>query len=376
MTNRNKSVSGSRPNKIEPFARIHPQYDTGPGMIDPYKTQIPIVLKDGSNVTAVRVDGRWSIKERPEIPARRHSRGIYGYIEILNSLGFSRPGAKARFAVEDRFYFGQPERFADVKASDLYALHNAIGKRAIAAYKNGPDSLAAKYDSWIEEIQDLISLAKDGKQDLLKKYARGLPSELRKMLPASISFARKRTPARYTTELDFSDASEQAETSKNDDMAEMLKQAEISLQTMTKEQGRGLTAKRFLQYAEGFLHPKTPSALREKLNRLKQAVMALPEMKHPFSSPGQPERFDASSLERGNFAEASKSPMLGKLLAAKAMPDGGWRAVQAGSDTLVISFEDADLARDFGRRVASKGYNATSPVATTGRYWNVEVKNG
>jgi len=68
--------------------------------------------------------------------------------------------------------------------------------------------------------------------------------------------------------------------------------------------------------------------------------------------------------------------MLGKLLSEKAMPDGGWRAVQVGSDTLVISFEDADLARDFGRRAASKGYSATSPVATTGRYWNVEVKNG
>jgi hypothetical protein len=95
-----------------------------------------------------------------------------------------------------------------------------------------------------------------------------------------------------------------------------------------------------------------------------------------WSKPGQPDTFDASSLERGDFAEASKSPMLGKLLAAKAMPDGGWRAVQVGSDTLVISFEDADLARDFGRRVASKGYSATSPVATTGRYWNVEVKNG
>ena len=97
---------------------------------------------------------------------------------------------------------------------------------------------------------------------------------------------------------------------------------------------------------------------------------------HRFSRPGSPDKFDASSLDRGNFAEASKSPMLGKLLAAKAMPDGGWRAVQVGSDTLVISFEDADLARDFGRRVASKGYSATSPVATTGRYWNVEVKNG
>ena len=98
--------------------------------------------------------------------------------------------------------------------------------------------------------------------------------------------------------------------------------------------------------------------------------------KAPFSRLGQPEKFDASSLDRGSFAEASTSPMLGKLLAAKVMPEGGWRAVQSGSDTLVISFEDADLARDFGRRVATKGYNATSPVQAIGRYWNVEVKNG
>ena len=127
--------------------------------------------------------------------------------------------------------------------------------------------------------------------------------------------------------------------------------------------------------------------------------------RNQFSRPGQPERFgledacwegyepvgtkqkdgrtvpncvpkDKNAADRGDFADASKSPILGKLLAAKVMPDGGWRAVQAGSDTLVISFEDADLARDFGRRASSKGYSSTSPVATTGRYWNVEVKNG
>ena len=98
-------------------------------------------------------------------------------------------------------------------------------------------------------------------------------------------------------------------------------------------------------------------------------------MRNESSRPGQPDKFDASSLNRGDFAEASTSPMLGKLLAAKVMPEGGWRAVQVGSDTLVISFEDADLASDFGRRVATKGYNATSPVQAIGRYWNVEVKN-
>jgi hypothetical protein len=64
--------------------------------------------------------------------------------------------------------------------------------------------------------------------------------------------------------------------------------------------------------------------------------------------------------------------MLGKLLAAKAMPEGGWRAVQVGSDTLVISFEDADLARDFGRRVATKLATAQParwlPLAATGMW--------
>lgn len=91
---------------------------------------------------------------------------------------------------------------------------------------------------------------------------------------------------------------------------------------------------------------------------------------------GQPERFDASSLNRGNFAEASSSPMLGKLLSEKQMPEGGWRAVETGGGALVISFEDGDVAGNFARRVAGSGYSATAPVQSIGRYWNVEVKNG
>lgn len=95
-----------------------------------------------------------------------------------------------------------------------------------------------------------------------------------------------------------------------------------------------------------------------------------------FSRPGQPDKFDASSLNRGNFAEASSSPMLGKLLSEKQMPDGGWRAVETGGGALVISFEDGDVAGNFARRVAGRGYSATAPVQAIGRYWNVEVKNG
>jgi hypothetical protein len=95
-----------------------------------------------------------------------------------------------------------------------------------------------------------------------------------------------------------------------------------------------------------------------------------------YSRPGQPERFDASSLDRKGFAAASSSPMLGKLLSEKQMPEGGWRAVETGGGALVISFEDGDVAGNFARRVASHGYSATAPVQSIGRYWNVEVKNG
>jgi len=212
---------------------------------------------------------------------------------LISQHKFSRPG--------------QPERFAEIKDRDLYPLHDAINKRAIAANKNEQSALADKYESWMEMIQDMIALARDGKKDRLKQYARGLPSELRNMLPQSISFARGRSRGPMTVELDFSDAPPQAETSKNDYMAEMLKQAEISLQTMTKAQGRYLTAKRFLQHAEAFLHSKTPSALRDKLNRLKQMSNALPEAKPSFSRPGQPERFDANWGPRESTKERARS---------------------------------------------------------------------
>jgi hypothetical protein len=100
------------------------------------------------------------------------------------------------------------------------------------------------------------------------------------------------------------------------------------------------------------------------------------EDKFYFGKHGQPERFDASSLDRKGFAAASSSPMLGKLLSEKQMPEGGWRAVETGGGSLVISFEDGDVAGNFARRVASNGYSATAPVQSIGRYWNVEVKNG
>ena len=148
----------------------------------------------------------------------------------------------------------------------------------------------------------------------------------------------------------------------------------ISQTSLTPNFREGVQANPWFQlgYQMGLKHGGRAAGM------MSQAKSEFPQVAARLSAsrPGQPERFDASSLNRADFSDASKSPILGKLLAAKAMPDGGWRAVQAGSDTLVISFEDGDVAGDFGKRAASKGFNATSPVQAIGRYWNVEVKNG
>jgi hypothetical protein len=78
----------------EAFAQIDPSVS---GVrIDPYTTKVPLILKDGRSVTAIRTNGQWGIAEMPEI-APRWSRDIYGFVERLNRDGFSRPGAKAKF---------------------------------------------------------------------------------------------------------------------------------------------------------------------------------------------------------------------------------------------------------------------------------------
>jgi len=78
---------------------------------------------------------------------------------------------------------------------------------------------------------------------------------------------------------------------------------------------------------------------------------------------------------RGAFAEASSSPVLGSLLEKKVMPEGGWRAVETDGGALVIAFEDGDIAGNFARRAAENGYSATAPMAMAGRFWNVKVQN-
>ncbi|MEI6747218.1 MAG: hypothetical protein WCL34_14740 [Methylococcaceae bacterium] len=83
----------------------------------------------------------------------------------------------------------------------------------------------------------------------------------------------------------------------------------------------------------------------------------------------------AKFANRGAFAEASSSPVLGSLLEKKVMPEGGWRAVETDGAALVIAFEDGDIAGNFARRASENGYSATAPMAMAGRFWNVKVQN-
>jgi len=92
-------------------------------------------------------------------------------------------------------------------------------------------------------------------------------------------------------------------------------------------------------------------------------------------TPNARKGFKARFANRGAFAEASSSPVLGSLLEKKVMPEGGWRAVETDGAALVIAFEDGDIAGNFARRAAENGYSATAPMAMAGRYWNVKVQN-
>ena len=298
------------------FAKIDGSV-TSVALANPYLSNIPLILKDGRRVTATRKDGRWSIAEMPEIPARRATT-IYAFVEQLNREGFSRPG--------------QPERFGllqnDSELTELIKQRERLLKDEKRIGDKEPE--ATRIANQLRRIREQIDFRVDEIAREEKKSHASRPGQPERFAE---SLQAKWDGTQYRVVLPSGAA-------------------------WYSDDGKSWTLK----------HGEPVPAFEVRKYSIKLGT--------GFSRSGQPDTFDASSLKRGDFAEASKSPILGKLLSDKAMPDGGWRAVQVGSDTLVISFEDADLATDFGRRVASKGYSATSPVATTGRYWNVEVKHG
>lgn len=83
--------------------------------------EVRLQLKGGRTIKIVRTEtptgGMWSIPEMPEIAAHQNISVIRDRLRGKGLIA-SRPGTPARFAVEDRFYFGKgrKERFAD----DIY----------------------------------------------------------------------------------------------------------------------------------------------------------------------------------------------------------------------------------------------------------------
>lgn len=95
---KNYIIRASRPGAKAKMAKIDGSV-TSVALANPYLASVPLILKDGRRVTATRKDGRWSIAEMPEVPARRATT-IYSFVEQLNREGFSRAGAKATMSAQ------------------------------------------------------------------------------------------------------------------------------------------------------------------------------------------------------------------------------------------------------------------------------------
>lgn len=348
-------------------------------------------------------DGRWSVtvmaEEKPVVPGEVNERFVQ--LKWYSTEATARRAASKMLSSRP----GKPERFGNILSADLdYAISeirkdmNHMTKVMQDIIKKNPldsgwiwatDSLHNGLLDFIDRTRGVLKHKDSQVQAKAKKAVsevRAFLDKWQKMQARSRSgkapFARPGKPERFA-EINVID--QLMRLAMRDGMADRMR----------PELDRILGAGSFDRLFASYKTALGASQLKELLKQGKSVPEAWDEYfgrgswkkftdnlhsqlraKVRASRPGKPDTFDASSLERGDFKDASKSPMLGNLLSEKVMPEGGWRAVQVGSDTLVISFEDADLARDFGRRASTKGYSATSPVATTGRYWNVEVKHG
>lgn len=325
-----------------------------------------------------------------EIKRRAAKDGWHSFrVQILDLskpyTGFSRPGQPKRFGLEDACWEGYEP--VGTKQKDGRTVPNCVPKdkneqpEEFGVYDPAKPLFRVRIGTGTVSAQEFMEYARKfvpgvGRNDFLEDMIEKVNEALKQrgdsiratLLMRGQDFSRPGQPDKF-------------DASSFPGMRPPKAKYRIGAQVAVDYKGetvRGTIDSLISEYPEAYRISISGKNVRVKrlLSEITQHFPTQNWLGQPMSRPGSPDKFDASSLNRGDFAEASTSPMLGKLLAAKVMPEGGWRAVQVGSDTLVISFEDADLASDFGRRVATKGYNATSPVQAIGRYWNVEVKNG
>jgi hypothetical protein len=102
------------------------------------ENEVRLQLKGGRSIKIIRTEtptgGMWSIPEMPEIAAHQNISVIRDRLRGKGLIA-SRPGEKATFKVEDRFYFGKgrKERFADDVTYSIAAHigHEPVGHRSV-----------------------------------------------------------------------------------------------------------------------------------------------------------------------------------------------------------------------------------------------------
>lgn len=324
----------------------------------------------------------WDAKNRGELSAGQESylgeltkeaRDI-GWRPVVSK--FSRPGQPERFGLEDACWEGYEP--VGTKQKDGRTVPNCVPKDK----NEQPEEFAAQIVSKQGAKRTEIKRDAAGKWAavLIQSNPTGVSGERADEQVLDMKWYATEANARTAAQKMLSARPGEKEKFSNGDRNRRLMQVLADADRQIANKVVSNIAKNYgigtLQVFAEIFDSEAEDLMDYVTEPVRSAAFAILQKKGMMSRPGQPDKFDASSLERGSFAEASKSPILGKLLSEKAMPEGGWRAVQAGSDTLVISFEDGDVAGNFARRVAGKGYSATSPVQAIGRYWNVEVKNG
>lgn len=165
--------------------------------------EVRLQLKGGRTIKIVRTEtptgGMWSIPEMPEIAAHQNISVIRDRLRGKGLIA-SRPGAKAKFKVEDRFYFGKgrKERFelsfnrseverAKSELQSLVQVHRRLADKAegVKAAKHqvvadvlarlvnqGPEVLAAvgfrKASYWNGRAMELANASSSGYGPILK----------------------------------------------------------------------------------------------------------------------------------------------------------------------------------------------------------------
>jgi len=133
------------------------------------ENEVRLQLKGGRSIKIIRTEtptgGMWSIPEMPEIAAHQNISVIRDRLRGKGLIA-SRPGEKATFKVEDRFYFGKgrKERFgASDKVDSLIAtayraLRNgdkAAARRLIASAEALVQSDSSVPNYIVNELKDL-----------------------------------------------------------------------------------------------------------------------------------------------------------------------------------------------------------------------------